>query len=751
LTEPGSLKQGRREVPLHIVLRQEREPLVALAAEELQRYVRQLFGFSPPICREGSCREPGCRIEVGAESSEALTDQAYAIRPCPSSGEAGLSLAGGSPRAVLWAAYEVVTAWGVHFLVQGDVWPEDPGPFHLPQLDLEREPIFPRREFRIINDMANSGVFWSLEQHQALFDQLAKLRFTGVLISTYPHQPWAHYAFEGIERSSGGLCYGWQHPVHGQTIGRELFGGVTHHTNPDFQGAETYEEQLACGQRLMRGIFDAARARGLETTYMHPTSEVPDEFALRLAELSSGVDLPEGSVAQTHFSRHGLTYIGGPRRLEKYRTPLNPVYVDLMEAALVAHIQAYPNADRYGLGEQEFPPGGAGAQECWRILDDKYGVEAILPLEEIVEKAAAQFFYAEDRALAQALGAVQTLRLCDILINERRVLDDAQNPDAKMRVTFFSEHLQPLVEHVLPPERCEFIAIVDYLPARVAERMHTLEFVRQGQLDVMLITTIEDDNVGFLPQLVTPSLHTTVQKMKEYGVQGFCFRQFDISQHEPAMAYMAAAAWDATATPEGAYRRYALGVAGKAAVEDLLAAFGGLEELTEAANGLMGLGFMWPSLYSKHWQPGARPDPAWQEYIARLAPVVERLKSALERSAPRGRRLVGNYVCFVRFAGLFLQAMDLIRQARAAYDRAQEKREAKDHVAYHPLITRSSDLLFAAEEASERALRMWAKQVADPTDLGSLAGLNAYGHDWLRGKSVEVYWESQCYGLVDLG
>lgn len=724
---------------------------MVLAAEELQRYARQLFGFSPPICREGSSREPVCRIEVGAETSEALSDQAYAIRPSSSGDEAGLSLTGGSPRAVLWAAYEVAAAWGVHFLVQGDVWPDDPGPFHLPQLDLKREPIFPRREFRIINDMANSGVFWSLEQHKALFDQLAKLRFTGVLISTYPHQPWAHYAFEGIERSSGGLCYGWKHPVHDLTIGRELFGGVAQHTNPDFQGAETYEEQLACGQRLMRGILEATRARGLETTYMHPTSEVPDEFALQLAEFSAGVDLPEGSVAQTHFSRHGLTYVGGPTRLEKYRTPLNPVYVDLMEAALVAHMQAYPKADRYGLGEQEFPPGGAGAEECWRILDGKYGVEAILPLAEIEERADKQFFYAKGRALAQAMGAVQTLRLCDILINERRVLDHAQNPNAKIRVTFFSEHLQPLVEQVLNPAQCEFIAIVDYLPARVAERMHTLEFAREGKLDVMLITTIEDDNVGFLPQLVTPSLHTTVQKMRDYGIQGFCFRQFDISQHEPAMAYMAEAAWDASTTPEDAYQRYAVGVAGEAAAGDLLAAFRGVDELTEAANGMMGLGFMWPSLYSKHWQPGTRPDPAWQEYMARLGPVIEHLERAVDRSAPRGRRLVGNYLCFVRFAGLFLHAMDLIRQAREAYDQAREKREARDHVAYHPLITRSSDLLSAAEEASERALRMWVEQVADATDLGSLAGLNAYGHDWLRGKSVEVYWESQCYGLVDLG
>ena len=278
--------------------------------------------------------------------------------------------------------------------------------------------------------------------------------------------------------------------------------------------------------------------------------------------------------------------------------------------------------------------------------------------------------------------------------------------------------------------------------------MHTLEFARRGKLDVLLTTTIEDDNVGFLPQLVTPSLHAIVEKMREFRLKGFCFRQFDISQHEPSMAYMAEAAWDPSVTPDNTYRRYARDVAGKAAADDLIAAFRQVEELTESANALMGLGFMFPNIYRKHWGPGSRPDPSWREYIDRLAQVEQHLQLAFEKCALRGRRLIDNYLHFVRFAGQFLRTMDLIRQARAAYDQAREKQENGDPVAYHPLITRASGLLFQAESASAQALRTWASQAADPTDLGTLAGLNAYGHDWLRGKCVEVYWESQQYGFT---
>ena len=131
-----------------------------------------------------------------------------------------------------------------------------------------------------------------------------------------------------------------------------------------------------------------------------------------------------------------------------------------------------------------------------------------------------------------------------------------------------------------------------------------------------------------------------------------------------------------------------------------------------------------------------------------MSPVEDLLRAALGKSAPRGRRLIGNYLNFVVFARQFVAAMDIIRQARAGYDEAQEKRKTADDFVYNPLICRASDLLYQALAASETALKTWAGLVADPTDLGSLAGLNAYGHDWLRGKCTEVYWESQQYGTM---
>ena len=736
---------------LQIIINQQDDPLVVFAAEELQRYTRILFGFTPPVFRKGTKHgNAKTSIVLGGKVDPSLSDQGYSISRIRYEGKPGILIIGGSARAILWAAYEVISNWGVHYLVQGDVFPDETGSYHLPHLDVKREPVFPRREFRVVDAIANTTIFWSLDQHKKLFDQLVKLRFTGIVISTYPHQPWAHYSFQGIERKNNGLCFGWKHKIHEEMVGRKMFGNFDFYTNPDFQGANTYEERLHCGRQFMHGLIDAAHKRGLEVTYQGHLTGFTEEFIAKLPELSEavGVILPEDSVTQDVFSRYGLESIGSNPKAIRYCTPLNPVFVDLAETALVAHIKAYPDAEYYSLIESEFPPGGAGVKASWDALDAKYHIGQKFSLDEILEKAGKQFFYSEGRALAQAEGAIQTLRLLDILVNERNVLQYASNPQAKIRGRFFSEHIQPLVEYVLPKEKFEFMAVVDYVSARVAERMYTLEFVKKGNINVEMITTIEDDNVGFLPQMVTPSLYKIVQKMHEYGLMGFSFRQFDISEHEPAMAYMIESAWDTSITPEDSYQRYALGVAGERAVDDLVAVFHSVEKLTEVSNTMMGVAFLWPNLYKKYWSKGVSPDPAWQEYIANLAPIEDRLRMAWSKSEPRGKQLIENYLNYIIFARQYVQALDLIHQARAAYDFAREKRKTENDMVYNPLIRGASDILFEALKASETALKTWTKLVADPSDLGVLAGLNAYGHDWLRSKCTEVYWESQQYGKM---
>ena len=79
------------------------------------------------------------------------------------------------------------------------------------------------------------------------------------------------------------------------------------------------------------------------------------------------------------------------------------------------------------------------------------------------------------------------------------------------------------------------------------------------------------------------------------------------------------------------------------------------------------------------------------------------------------------------------------------------RRAGEDHLRYHELIGRAAQLLFAAQARPSGRLGAGRQVVADPTDAGTLAGLNAYGHDWLRGKAVEVGWAEPVLRLPDGG
>ena len=191
---------------LNILLGPKPDQLEQRAASELQRYVRELFGFKPRLIRRPP--KSGHVMVLGTRSSNPLLRETRKLGPqdyaiCNPSSKR-LEICGGSPVALLWGTYEVIAEWGVTYLVQGDVMPEPErvGPFRLPRLDVVRRPVFEQRTFRIVNDMLNSGVLWSLKDNEQLFDQLVKLRFNSVYATTYPHQPWCHWSFRGVERHS---------------------------------------------------------------------------------------------------------------------------------------------------------------------------------------------------------------------------------------------------------------------------------------------------------------------------------------------------------------------------------------------------------------------------------------------------------------------------------------------------------------------------------------------------------------------
>mgnify|MGYP001258569575 CR=1 FL=1 len=72
---------------------------------------------------------------LGEQHLPALSDQGFLLRKTEAFGKHALAIVGGSSVATLWGVYELVERYGVRYLVDGDVYPQSAGPFHLPDLD----------------------------------------------------------------------------------------------------------------------------------------------------------------------------------------------------------------------------------------------------------------------------------------------------------------------------------------------------------------------------------------------------------------------------------------------------------------------------------------------------------------------------------------------------------------------------------------------------------------------------------------
>lgn len=742
------------------------DPVERRAVSQLQRYVRLLFGFNPAVSRARV--GAGTTIVMGTSASNPelsdhrrLGEQDYVLRR---RSPRRLDLCGGSPAAVLWATYELIEQWGVTWLLQGDVLPPagSAGPFALPPLDVRRRPLFETRLSRVLGDMLNSTLSASLAEHEKLLEQLSKLRFNAVLAGMNCFHPWYHWSFRGVQRSSTGLFYGCRHVVHERTIGRDAIGQLGQYTNPDLQGAATYEEQLEAGRRLLHGIVAAAHARGIRVVAAHSLTDFPAEILEQLPQWSRGHRVPRSATKQDRAFSLGTCLDGGAVRYGRWLTPLNPVLLELVETSLGAFIDEYPEMDGFFVTQAESPPGSGGIEPCWRALDRRHGLGPQFTYRKLLEEAKRTTVAGStERAVGEAQGAILSLRLLDLVLNERPAIRERLGSHVKLYTSFIGPTAAPLLPHIFDPDRMEFLAQMDYLPAEVARRIHLLDFARNSAFKVHLQATINDDNVGFLPQLSAEVLQTTVKGMRRHGVSGYWFRLYDTSRYEHVIRYMAEAGWDRAVTPRRSWSNHVERICGPEAVKPMLKAFRLLEGTLDDVNHMMGTGFMFPPLLSKFWgelHPGRiHPDAVrtWGRLIAAYLRAEPHLEAAIAvASTPAGRQYAADHLAFVRFARLFLQTAQRIRRARLCYSAAtalkptEGGRRPFDIDGYDKLLREAAERLENAVAGFEPAVRLWAGSVRDANDRGSLVGINAYGLDWLRSMARVVRGEADCWNVA---
>ena len=732
------------------------------AARELRRYLYELYGISVDSLDSpnpsmdlnillGSPRtSPAVVDTLGEAGWPKISDQGMVLKRVSAAGRPGMVLGGGSPEATLWAVYELVERAGVRFLLEKDVLPQEPEPFPPSELDLVLEPRFRFRSYRVINNLATSLIFYGIKDYRHLIDQLAKLKFNVLYAQTYPHQPFVHYQFRDQPKVTGVLHYGWKIPIHLAFIGRHLFGGRSELINPDFVGAETYENRLRAGQNLLQGLFTYARQRGMQTGLNFRINQFTNEFNWRLPEWSDREYVPRSAMKGKRSARLGISEYAVDPTAFPYMTPDNPVVVELNKTIIRAHIDTYPEVDFYGWTQPELPVGGQQYRQMWNRLNRKYKLEPEFSLERMEESARTNTLplgvRRGERPLHELRGAIANAYTLDKLVNEDHILAESTNPKASIVVSTFSDEFYPVMARIFP-DAIQMVQM-DYLTSLAAQRTEMLSFAAETETRVMILATLADDNVGILPQLPTQPLHRILDAMDRYQADGFFGRQFLVTKLEAGTAYLAKASWSAEVTPEWIYRDQVKQVCGQGSVAPMMQAYRLLEEATLKGDEVA-MGFLFPvtNMMSKHWEDLSGPVDGWDVLRAYYVRAVPLLESALQQSRPEGKSYLQQLLGQLRFGTDYIAVVQAVRRARVEYEASQKARADKDLRTFEKHIRRSHGILEGALAQLKTGIQHWADAARDPSDLGALGVLNYFCYDYLKGVALKMYLEMERWSI----
>ncbi len=697
-----------------VVIGQSTPQLEQFAARELCGYLEKLFGLKVAPVQQGSVSSriaflvgsPATNSAIPTTAFPEVSDQGIVLRTVTAGGHTALIVGGGSPRATLWAVYELAERWGVRYLVRGDVLPEKKE-LDLPELDVVMEPILRVRAHPTIQDFASSGESWAAADFFRLIDQLAKLKFSRINVYPYGWQPYLHYELKGIQRKSAWLWYDYHYPITPDMPGRELFGDATEFWNPDLPLNADYESFIEAGLKLGRALVLHAKSRGMEVAVSAPTTDFTPEFA------------PLLKGAERSGIRSGLTIVPGAE------TPLDdPQLAALALTTLKATIDTYPEADYVTVWMPEVRQWTGEYERAWKALDARHGISRIRSLEQIFA-AASQRRGSEvgrERVMNEIKGDIASLYFYERLLKDSQVLETTRRPDMKFMYWGVSEELFPIVDRILPAG-WEIGVMPSNQPVRLLRRIEVLKEL-PAQNPGVLDLTIDDDNLGMVPQLTPKWLSRIVQVLKRNRWAGFTARERFPFDHDWPLAYLSRAAWHEDVTPDEVARDQLGAVCGSGCAEEMLDAFQEIEWVTTLlADANRNFSKERPGTLMKYWRPGPVPT-----YLAAVRSGYERARSAVRRAQSKSTPAGTSYLDFwqgrLEFAVGFTDTVQNVHQAGAA-----------------EMVNDYSTSLKHAQEGLEslrRGLEAYASVADSPTDRGAIAMLGEFAYRPLRAKIAEL-------------
>lgn len=710
------------------------DALAKFAGTELQRYLGQLFDTSVRVEVEPSeavdylfymgVSGQTAGVECPIVPLPELTEQGFLLRSMQWKNKPAMAVIGGSPVATLWAVYELVEHYGVRYLLNGDVLPPKGRSFFLPNIDKVFEPEFRVRMWKTMGDFAFGMEGWGMADYRPFIDQLAKLKFNRIRVSSSPSQPFLGLEVKGVKNTSATLWYGAHFPITDDMPGRKLFGNIPEFWNPDLPLMDAGASKLiAAGERHCHELVAYAHSRGIASNFVGSITDFPKEFS---------TVLPETQPVQQLGS---LTVSPGPTV-----RPDDPHLLEVAGIILKTLVDTFPEIDSYGYpAGTEWPSWIELYQSAWQELNARYHIDEVMTLDDVL-KAASQrtaFTGGAERAIMQVKGDLAGLCYLDHLLTSPDILPKSRKPDARFIYYEVAEELFPILPRVMP-KGSELLIVLDYTPTRVLRRPESFDKIPAKELPTILAVTLQDDGVGVPPQLTTGSLHKLVGLMREHGLAGFCTRQWMISDLDPSVAYLAKASWDHGATPESVYRDLITAVCGETAVDPMLEAFREIEAVTIGLedHGL-GLGFPVPSMVMGRWSPGA-----FTKELAGDREGYRRALAAVKKAAPAGGKDGQDYLAYwtgrLVFVIKYFDMLESVDAAATAEKAAADAKQNGDTEACRAYGAKAAEKAIAAQDLAFQALEALASVAKNQSDRGAIATMAEYIYRPLKQKAEEL-------------
>lgn len=688
--------------PVTVIIDKKAPAVEKLAANELAAQFRRLFEAKVTVTDTKRAGD-AFRVIVGSPQTNAAVRAAVAGRKLTEQGivltnKGGtLYVVGGSPRATLWAVYELGYRFGIRYLLREDIYPKTPISLKLDGIDVSLEPQLRTRTWRTVNDFAIGPESWPLAEHKRVLRQLAKMKFNRVMLSVYPWQPFVHYEFRGVKKQTGVLWYGERFDIPRDAAGKKAFGGKAVFENPDFAGKTTYGEMTAAGIAHLRGIIAEAKRLGMTVGLSISPLEFPKEFAKVLpgAKSSRGLnDLLVAPGAKQGFDDRTLK--------------------ELVATKIRAYLKTYPGVDALYLTLPEFPEWDEHAAKAWNHFSGRF--EGDPPaLKSLLARAAKRSLIAAGRRGERALkGNIVALAFLDRLFQDGTFLKRSNGKRVELVITALDPELFSYAKKLLP-KGAAALNFVNYTARRVAANKRYLSRFPAKAVRSRLIMTLADDNVGVLPQSNTRRLASLVEEIRRLGWDGFSTRYWMPAELDPSVHFLSRAAWDPKTTARSAHDELFTTITGKQSISDRLwLAFGHIEQATELID-RHELGFAFPvkGMLMKHDR--AEPPPKWWKDVeTHYTQAMIELYRSRDPADIRAQPLLFYYAKRGEYVLDYLKCLKELRAAALA-----RKQGKKDQAIEH---------FETAVEAMYNAINTLSDVARDQSDRGLIAVLNKFAY-----------------------